>query len=141
MILKKLKIKNEKGELLVQNVLFLVLNLVFLSILFAFVFREANSVANLEEIYSKKIALAIDSAEPIMVLEMDLSDLKEKLDKEGRSFSEVVTISDNLVKIQLEKDSGHSYYFFNDVDVSAYPDKNKEYENTGLYIFTINPKK
>ncbi len=136
-----MRIRNEKGELLVQNVVFLVLNLIFLTILFTFVFREANSVANLEEIYSKKIALAIDSAEPIMVLEMDLSDLKKKLEEDERSFNEVVSVSNNLVKVQLEEDSGHSYYFFNDVDVEAYPDKNQKNENTGLYVFTINPKK
>jgi hypothetical protein len=138
MILKKLKIRNSKGELLVQNVIFLILNLIFLSILFTFVFREANSVANLEEIYSKKIALSLDLAEPGCFIEMDLGDLKEKMDEEGRSFGEVVTISNNLVKIQLEEDSGHSYYFFNNVEVNAYPDKNEDYEDTGLYVFSIN---
>lgn len=133
-----MKLRNKRGQLLVQNVVFLILNLIFLTILFTFVFSQSRSVSSLEETYSKKIALAIDSARPVMIIELDLTKIKDKLEESERSFEDAVIIKDNLVRVQLEDKTGYSYSFFNDVEVNAYPDRNSENDFTGLYVLTIN---
>ena len=64
---------SNKANILTQNIIFIVLNLVFLSILVVFLFSKMGSAAILEEKYAKQIALILDSAEPGMIISLFLS--------------------------------------------------------------------
>ncbi len=131
----------KKGEILVENIVFLVLNLVFLTILLIFLLKQGSGAMILEDSYSKEIALLIDSARPRMVIHVNFEDAKEVSDKNGILFSEVLKIEDNYVKVKLSEKGGEEYHFFNDINVTVLAEKNNEMEFNGFYIFTFSSKK
>ena len=110
--------KNNRGNILTENIVFIVLNLVFLSILVLFLFSRASDVSHSEEMYAKQIALIIDSASPGMNITLDMSDAVQKAKKKNWD-GKIVSIDGNIVTVKLQdKGSGYSYDFFNDVDLS-----------------------
>ena len=89
-----------------------------------FIFSKSGSEANLEEKYSKQIALIIDSAKPGMTIHLNMEDAIEKAKEnlgEDR-IDEIVSISGNTVTVKLRERGENSYSFFNDVSVSIFPD-------------------
>jgi hypothetical protein len=129
--------RRKGGDILPENVIFIVLNVMFITILVIFVFIKTGDAATLEEIYAKQIAMIIDSSKPSMVIHLNMEKAVEKAKKElgEGSQEQIVQINDNIVTVKLRKKGGYSYSFFNDVDISCYPDlTGKE------YVFVINPK-
>ena len=128
-------IKSKRGNILTENIIFIVLNLVFLTILILFVFSKAGGAAVLEEKYAKQIALTIDGAKPLMEITLNMEDAFKKMDN-GWNKDDVVLIKDNVVTVKLREKGGYSYSFFNDVKVDAFPDKIKK----GNYVIIVNEK-
>ena len=127
--------KNKKGsDLLQQYVIFILLNLVFLVILLTFLYSRGNGAIVLEESYSKNIALLIDASTPVMEMKINMDKAFDLADSKGISRDEIVKIENNSVIVKLTSDSGYTYNFFNDVDVTAYADV---YPNKN-YIIKIN---
>jgi len=123
-------VNGKKANILTENIIFIILNLVFLTILVLFVFSKAGGVAVLEEKYAKQIALIIDSAKPVMTIKLNMQDALEKKDK---GFNEkIVLIKDNIVTVKLREKGGYSYSFFNDVKVDA------RYFDGNYFILKIN---
>ncbi len=124
------RIINKKGNILTQNIIFIILNLVFLSILIIFLFSKMGSVAVLEEKYAKQIALILDSAEPGMIISLNMKDAIKIANKENQDLDDIISIQNNVVKVQLREKGGYSYSFFNDIvydiDFSVYPDTSSE---------------
>ena len=128
-----IKRRNKKGNILTENIIFIVLNLIFLSILILFLFSKAGDSAVLEEKYAKQIALIIDSAEPLMKIEINMEDAIAKA--VGEKYSgKIVTIDGNVVTVKLKEKGGYSYSFFNEVDVEAFQ------LDDAKYRLTINEK-
>ncbi len=125
--------KNKRGVILAENIIFIVLNLVFLTILILFLFLKMGDVSVLEEKYAKQIALIIDSAKPVMEIKLNMKDAIEKAEKE-KWEGRMVVIQDNIVTVKLREKGGYSYSFFNDVDATAYLDTT----NNRDYIIKIN---
>lgn len=121
-----MKFKNKKANILTENLIFIILNLVFLSILILFLFNQMGSASVLEEKYSKQIALLIDSAKPGMVIDLNLEDAVKKA-KSEKYEGDIVKIIGNIVNVQLDNKGGYSYSFFNDVSVSMQKLNEKEY--------------
>lgn len=119
-----------------ENLIFIILNLVFLSILILFLFLKMGSAAVLEERYAKQIALIIDSAKPGMTINLDMEKAIEKAKKENWPVDKIVTIQGNIVTVRLREKGGYSYSFFNDVKPSPVFDTTNRKE----YYFTINKK-
>ena len=123
----------KRGNILVENIIFIILNLVFLSILILFLVKQGSGAIVLEQSYTKQIALLIDSAKPGMILKLNMEEGKKLADKNKVNFDEIVKIEKNIVIVKLSEKGGYEYSFFNDVDVTAYPDKE-------FYVFIINEK-
>ena len=123
------RIISKKGNILTENIIFIILNLVFLSILIIFLFSKMGGAAVLEEKYAKQIALILDSAEPVMIISINMEDAIKIANKENRDLNNIISIQDNVVKVQLREKGGYSYSFFNDIDPSIYLNKSsiKEY--------------
>ena len=136
----RMEIKNNRAEMLVENVVFIILNLAFISILVLFLFNQTSNGAFLEETCSKKIALAVDASQPEMIIKLDMEKAKKVSEKNGIDFKDVVRVEENKVSVQLTENSIHSYYFFNDVGLEVYPETDDENEYTGLYVLTIVEK-
>lgn len=125
--------KAKRGAILAENIVFIVLNLIFLSIIILFLFRQGSGAIILEQSYAKQIALLLDSAKPVMQINFDMSKAKKLSEKNGINFNDIVKINANVVSVKLSEKSGYSYSFFNDVDVDYYAVDES-------YIFNINPK-
>lgn len=107
----------KRANILIENVIFIILNVVFLGILILFIFKQGVGVVVLEQSYAKQIALLIDSAKPGMVITLDMIDAIEEADKEAWNHNDIVNIQGNIVTVKLSEKGGHSYSFFNDVEV------------------------
>jgi len=131
------KRSSKKGNILTENVIFIVLNLVFLTILILFLFSKMGDVGTLEEKTAKQIALIIDSAKPGMEISLSIKDAVEKANKENWG-GKIVFIEGNIITVQLKEGRGYSYSFFNDVELS----KNYHYANEGNeYEFAVEAYK
>jgi len=128
-----------KGEILVSNVLFIILNGIFIIVLILFLLKQGEGAIVLEQMYAKEIALSIDYAKPIMLIKMDMEKGMKLAKKNKVNFEDVVKIEGNKVIVKLSSNSGYTYSFFNDVQVGAYPEKQNGYY-TGNYIFAIGGK-
>jgi hypothetical protein len=127
---------NKKGNILTENIIFIVLNLVFITILFIFLFSKTGAAAILEEKYAKQIALIIDAAEPGMIIDLNMGDAIKRANKENFPLGQIVTKNGNTINVRLREGSqGYSYSFFNDVDVNAHFDGGKQ-----VYYFVISEK-
>lgn len=126
----------KKGTVLVENIIFIVLNLLFLTILIFFIVSKVGGAAVLEEKYAKQIALIIDSAKPGMEIHLNMEDAIGKA-KDEKFGEKIVSIDGNIVTVKLREKGGYSYSFFNDVGVSSYLDTTNNKE----YVFIIDEKK
>jgi len=124
----------KRGNILAENIIFIILNLIFLTILVLFLFSKISGAAVLEEKYAKQIALIIDSAEPVMEINLDVGEMIKEAKDNSWELNNVITINDNLVTVKLRKKGGYSYSFFNNVDVMPY------YAGGDRYILTVNEK-
>ncbi len=129
--------KKNKGQILTEQVIFIVLNIFFLAILILFIFRQSSGGILLEQSYAKQIALLIDSARPLseVIIKLDMGD-GMKVDKKwfAENFARVLSIDGDVVTVKLSEKGGYSYSFFNDVDVSS------EIGPTGKAIIIIRNK-
>jgi len=137
MLMKRRK-KNNSGEILIENIVFLILNLVFLGILILFLIQQSSGIVLLEKPYSKQIALLIDSAKPGMIMKINLNQGKKLADKNDFSFEKIIQIDNekNFVLVKFSERSGKEYHFFNDLEVGVYYDFLAEEE--GIYVLTFN---
>jgi len=122
----------KRATILVENVIFIVLNLLFLTILILFIAKQGAGAIVLEQSYAKQIALLIDSAQPGMFIELNMKKGKELAEKNGIDFAEAVRISGNTVIVKLSEQGGYSYSFFNNVKADT------PYPVGSNYIFAIN---
>ncbi len=128
----------KKGQILVENVMFLVLNLIFLSILILFVYSKSGGDAILEEKYAKQIALIIDSAKPEMEIHLNMEDAFREADKNNFDKKNIVSVSGNTVTVKLRGEGGYSYEFFNNVAMeNVYPIDTDNDKNADSYRIKI----
>lgn len=132
------KIIGKRGDIIIGDVIFLVLNLIFLSILIIFVISKTNDASLLEEKYAKEIALIIDSAKPGMEIHLNMHDAIKKAEKNDVNINKILEIKENIVYVKLKEKGDYSYSFFNNVSITKpYSDINNKEE----YIFFIEEKK
>ena len=123
--------RNKKGQILQENVIFIVLNVAFFSIIILFLYMQGSSVHLKEEETAKQIALLIDASKPGTEIQVNLKDFFEKAGKEGVNEGKSVEIDNtkNLVIVRGSKDSFYEYSYFNDVNV--------EYTFNGDYLVFV----
>ena len=111
--------KVKRANILVENVVFIILNLAFFMILFLFLLKQGSGAVIVEEIYAKQIALLLDSAKPGMEIKLNVQELSELITKNNVALENMITIDKNQVIVRLTKESSYSYSFFNNVKVST----------------------
>jgi len=128
---------DKRGTLLIENVIFIILNLLFLTVLVLFLMKSGSGAIVLEQTYSKQIAVLVDSAKPGMLMKIDMEKGKELAEDNGIDFKDVIKIDENIVTVKLSDRGGYSYSFFNDVDIGQpYPDE----DDNGVYVFIVDAK-
>ena len=120
--------KEKKGTLLFKHLTFILVVLIFFSILFLFVSRKGDGAIVLEQSSAKNIALLIDAGKPVMEMKIKMTKSFDLASKNKIPLTEIVQIKDNYVTVKLSEKGGYTYSFFNDVDVVVNPDESaKEY--------------
>ena len=120
----------KRGQILASNLIFIGLNLIFLTLLVLFVVNRTGTDSSVEEKYAKQIALMIDAAEPGMRIKLNIEDPIKRAEKNNYDVEKIITISGNVVTVQLREKGKNAYSFFNDVDVSAVKWDDKTYSIT-----------
>lgn len=113
--------RGKKGsEILQENVIFIILNVLFFSVMLLFIYLQSSSVHLIEQESAKRIALMIDVSKPGTTIELNLGKLMGKAEKDEVNRNAVVKIDNdnNLIIVRGSKDSYYEYSYFNDVDVS-----------------------
>ena len=115
----KLRRLNKKANILQENLVFIILNVVFLAAMLIFIYLKASPVHLMEEESAKKIALLIDTAKPNTIIELSLKDFFEKAESEGMKRDKTVEIDKtrNLVIVRGSKDSFFEYGYFNNIGI------------------------
>ena len=111
--------KNKKGvNLLTENLVYILLMVVFVIIIFFAVVRMGNETGIYEKIYAKQIAFSIDKARPGMKLEIYLGSAYSVAKKNGFE-GQIVHIDHNTnkVTVNLIKGEGYRYYYFSERNV------------------------
>ena len=127
---------NNRGDILTENVIFIVLTLIFFTILIIFIFSRTGGAAIKEEELAKQTALIIDSAKPGMIIKMNVEEYLEIAKKENYD-KDIITTQGNLVTAKFRENGGYSYSFFNSADVEVFPglkDSDGEIKN---YVITL----
>jgi hypothetical protein len=130
----KTKRMGKKGQIIAENLVFIILNLIFLTILITFVILRTGTDASVEEKYAKQIALMIDAAEPNMTIFLNMENAIDKGKKNG--INEIISVNENKVTVKVRDTGGYSYHFFNDVAVGAH----KNFQNENEYFFFVSKK-
>ena len=108
--------KNKRGNILTENVIFIILNLVFFASMVGFLYIQSSDVHLVEEVTAKKIALLIDASKPGTDLVVDLSYFSDETkDYGGRIEIDKVR---KVVSVKGAEDSFFEYGYFNDVVVA-----------------------
>jgi len=108
--------KSDKGTILIENVIFIILNLAFITILILFIAKQGSGEALLEQAYAKKIALIIDASKTGTEIFLDMSDAPGVSEEWWNdNYANAVKVDGNLVTVKLREKGGYSYSFFNGV--------------------------
>lgn len=105
--------KKKGEEILLNQIVFIVIIIVFTIIMITFVTRYGNQSAIKEEKYAKQIALAIDKIKPGTSLKMDVSSIYEDARKNGVENPLRIDNNEKKVVVRLTKGEGYFYNFFN----------------------------
>lgn len=108
---------NKKGQILQENIIFIVLNVVFFSVMILFVYLQSSSVHIKEEESAKQIALLIDASRINTTIQVNLGDFFNGAVKNGISKEKSIKIDNdnNLVIARGSEKSFYEYSYFNNV--------------------------
>lgn len=105
---------NKRGmDVTYYTVIFLVLNLIFISSMLYFVYSSKNNRLTYEQLYAKEIALFLDIAKPGMEILLNFEKGFE-ISKENENDEKLVEINPqtNEIKVKLGKEGGYLIKYF-----------------------------
>jgi hypothetical protein len=112
---------SRRGELVISNVVFVILNIVFFALLLIFVVTQGSNVHKLEQVTSKQVALVLDALRPGTTVTIDIADVLRKAEP-GLDPGGLILIDRerNVVVVKLTSEGvGYSHRFFNDIQVAS----------------------
>ena len=122
--------KSKKSQgFLTENIIFIILNVIFFSLMFLFLARVGTDTSTIEKVYVRQIALAIDEMKPGTEIILFLPKLFETAEKNkftGNIF-EGSLYDDGLLVLTLDKGKGASMRYFTKLNSGAIiPDSSKK---------------
>jgi len=120
--------KKGSVDLLSAVVIFLILNVLFFSVMFAFVYISGSKARIYEQAYSKQIALVIDEARPGTIVTVDLSKVYEVARKEKR-FDKMIILDaeNNIIEVRLQNaGEGYKTKYFSSTNVKVLENRYEE---------------
>lgn len=107
--------------MLIQNVIYITLNLAFGLALLVYISSALGSSYIQEQALAKKIALAIDEAHPDMTISINIENGFQAL---GKKYTEAqknktIYLGENTVTVNLGSQKGYSFKFFTDAKIKS----------------------
>ena len=111
----------ETASPVIENVIFIVLNIMFFAIMILFVVRSVSNAVVYEQAYAKEAALIIDSAKPSMVILMNIEDALKIAKSNSVKEEDIVRIdsAEKRIILKFSSKGAYSFQYFNDNEVSA----------------------
>lgn len=109
---------NKKGSenVILETVVFVVLNVAFLSLLILGVSRATDSANLSEEAYAKQTALLLDRAKPGTELQIDISELIAVAKKNKAEPIIRLNCNENLVYVKASQSGGYEFKYFSELN-------------------------
>ena len=123
-------VMNKKG-VIVEEVIYVLLNIMFFGIMLFFIISQTNGKPVLEQAYAKEIAMLIDEASPRMTIFLEMQDAIEKAEGKGieriiqeEKLVQIVKIDEKEKKVfvKLGGNRGYSFRYFNSAKISCNAD-------------------
>lgn len=108
---------NGRAEITMEEVVFVLLNLVFFSMLFLFVYNLSTGAFVLDKLYAKELALIVNSANPGTQIKLDVSDAYILAEENKIPAESIFNFDDDHVLIKLSDSRVFSYPYFNDISI------------------------
>jgi hypothetical protein len=107
---------SKRGDLLHEELIFIILVIVFYTILLLYTTRAGTGASFIEQAYAKKIALLIDQAKPGTIVELEVKEVYSIADKNRISRQETIKIDNDkkIVTVRAGKGNGYSFTYFSD---------------------------
>ncbi len=119
MIKKRKLLNGKKGNIGYPIVIFIILNLIFFSILLLFVHTSSTGALIYEQAYAKQIGLMIDRTKPNSDITINFKEGIEVAEKNNQQKENLVSFKENKVIVKLSSSRGYSFAYFSDYDVSS----------------------
>lgn len=129
-----MKYLNKKGvEISYYAVIFLTLNITFISIMMYFVVSSSNNAFFYEQVYAKEIVLFLDSAKPGMDLTLNFDKGFDIADGNNKK-SPLVQIDEenNEVHVSLNNRGGYNMTYFTNYNITL--TENSQYKRIRLEV-------
>ena len=111
--------KGKRGYL-VQNVMFIILNITFGVAMLIYVTSSLSSKYIQEQSLAKQIALQIDEARPNMTLSINIEKAYEVIGKKASvsQKEKIISIGGNVVRVNLGSANGYGVSYFTEAKIS-----------------------
>ncbi|MBI2629819.1 hypothetical protein HYW76_01835 [Candidatus Pacearchaeota archaeon] len=116
----------KRASLVLSEVIFILLNLIFFIGMFYFIYRVGSSDNLYEQQFAKRIAILIDQGKTGTSIEIDISDMMKRAEKNKFNGKIIEVDKDkNKVKAKVNTISGYAVDFFSDAKVEVLENREK----------------
>lgn len=121
--------KNKRGmQEDLYTIMFILLNIVFFSMMFVFISNSRDSALAYEQIYAKQVTLLLDSAYPGMVFNLNFDQgftIAQKNEKSSGLL--IIDEKNNKVNVYLRNSGGYQVSYFSEYsfNVTEFPSTKK----------------
>ena len=121
--------------MVLEEVIFVVLNILFIGLIIFFASRASSGALALEEFYAKEIALLIDASSPEQIMKIDITEAKKVSEENNINLEQIIKIREGFVFVKLSQSGNYKFPFFNDVLVSDL--KYETDESGNIYVVLL----
>lgn len=114
-MLKMLFNKKGKENVMLSNIIFIVVNVLFLSMLMLGVSRMVDTSKVIEQSYAKQVGLMMNAAEGGTNIEIDASDLIDSAIKNNVRAGVTIDCEQNVVLVRASRSGTYRYRFYNEL--------------------------
>ena len=111
--------RNKKAIIVLETVIFIILNIAFIMILFTFVSRSGEGSLVYEQAYAKQIGLLLDGARPGTIIYMGVEKGVEIAKENGKNPEEIFRIGNGTVNVDLAGRQGYNFNYFGNQKINA----------------------
>lgn len=114
------KMQGKKAGIIFPNIIFILLNLMFIALLIFFAARASSGALVYEQAHAKQIALILDQAKPNTFMSIDFQEAIDTAKKNSKTKNLVVLDKEkNKVTVSLSKNGGYSFKYFSDYNINT----------------------